>query len=141
MPSLTLADVPLPLGSPLLTWFLTRHLYLLGPLAVFVFLTVAAALLAASTGLGIGLARAAPHCPPRRGGLAALAPTLLAVPVCCGAPLAGVLGAGAILPLLRATPWLLAATTLLLAAHVAVLSRRWRRWRQATPSNGRTPPA
>jgi hypothetical protein len=134
VPSLTLADVPLPLGSPLLTWFLTRHLYLLGPLPAFAFLTVAAALLAVSTGMGIGLARAAPHCAPRRGGLAAVAPTLLAVPVCCGAPLAGVLGAGAILPLLRATPWLLAATTVLLAAHITVLSRRWRRWRQATPA-------
>lgn len=89
VPSLTLADVPLPLGSPLLTWFLTRHLYLLGPLTAFAFLTIAAALLAVSTGLGIGLARAAPHCAPRRGGLAALAPTLPAVPVCCGAPLAG----------------------------------------------------
>ncbi len=59
VPSLTIAHVPLPLGSPLVTVVLTRHLYLLGPLAVFVFLTVAAVLLAASTGLGVGLARVA----------------------------------------------------------------------------------
>ena len=137
MPSITIAHVPLPLGSPLVTVFLTRHLSLLGPLAVFVFLTVTAALLAASTGLGIGLARAAPHCPPRRGGLAAVAPSLLAVPVCCGAPLAAVLGTSAVLPLLKVTPWLLAATTLLLAVHVAALWRRWRRWAAA----GHDPPS
>jgi hypothetical protein len=136
VPSITVADEPLPLGSPLVTVFLTRHLSLLGPLAVFVFLPVAAALLAASTGLGIGLARAAPHCPPGRGGLAAVAPSLLAVPVCCGAPLAGILGTGVLLPLLRVTPWLLAATTVLLAVHVAALWRRWRRWAAA----GHDPP-
>jgi hypothetical protein len=137
VPSLTLAQVPLPLGSPLVTVFLTRHLYLLGPLAVFVFLTVTALLLAASTGLGIGLARAAPQCPPRRGGLAAVAPSLLAVPVCCGAPLAAVLGTSAVLPLLHLTPWLLAATTILLAIHVAALWRRWRRW----ATTGHDPPS
>jgi hypothetical protein len=128
VPSLTLAPMRLPLGSPLVTVFLTRHLYLLGPAAVFVFLAVTAALLAASTGLGIGLTRAAPRCPPRRGGLAAVAPSLLAVPVCCGTPLATVLGTSAVLPLLHLTPWLLAAITILLAIHLAALWRRCRRW-------------
>jgi hypothetical protein len=136
VPSLRLAPVPLPLGSPLVTVFLTRHLYLLGPAAVFAFLGASAALLAVSTGLGVGLARAAPHCPPRRGGLAAVAPSLLAVPVCCGTPLAAVLGTGAVLPLLRLTPWLLAATTALLAIHVATL---WRRWQRGEPAASRPP--
>jgi hypothetical protein len=139
-PSITTAHVPLPLGSPLVTVILTRHLYLLGPLAVFVFLTVSAALLVASTGLGIGLARAAPHCPPRRGGLAAVAPSLLAVPVCCGAPLAGILGTSAVVPLLRVTPWLPAATTILLAVHVAALWHRWRRWAVARRDPPPAPP-
>lgn len=114
--------------SPWIVAALTDHLLLSTSWTVAAFLVLAGALMAVNTGLIVGLARSGAACRPQAGGVAAAAPALLAAPTCCGAglPLGFALGGGTIAPVLAATPWLLLATVILLAANLALLHRRWR---------------
>lgn len=57
----------------------------------------------------------------RRKGVLAAVPACATVPVCCGAPLAALAGGTAAGMLLRFTPWLMAASLLLLGANAILL--------------------
>lgn len=110
--------------SPWVQVVLSRHVYLHGSVMTLAFLVIAAVLVGTAVALAVDLARAAPECSPHRATWLSLAPAFVAVPSCCGAPLVGFLGVGVIAPLLSATPWILAATTAMLAVHVTVLAHR-----------------
>ena len=126
VPSVTVYGRSLGTQSPWVQLLLTRHLYLHGAASTLAFLVASAVLLGLATGLAVAVGRRAPACAPSRARWGGLAPSFLAVPSCCAAPLAGFLGTSAITPLLAVTPWVLAATTLFLAVQVAALMRRYR---------------
>lgn len=125
--SLTVAWGPLGTRRPFVSAVLGRHLLLAAPLVTLIFLVVAASLVTANIALSqVRLCRTTGGPQPARAPLLAAAPSLFAVPVCCGTPLVGVLGGGAFAPLLAATPYLLAAVVLLLAGQLVLNLRRRR---------------
>lgn len=130
VPSAAMYGGSLGFQSPWVVLVLTRHLYVSAAIWTLAFLLISATLLGLAAGLATAVADAAPACAPSRSRWLALAPSFLAVPSCCAAPLAGFLGAGAIAPLLLATPWVLAATTVFLLVQTVALTRRYRRWRR-----------
>lgn len=95
---------------------------------------VAGFLVALNTGVIVGLARCSAACRPQAGGVLAVAPAFVAAPACCGAgvPVGFALGSGVYAPLVSASPWLLLATGVLLAANLVALRRRWRSARAAS---------
>lgn len=105
---------------------LTSHLYVNAPWSVLLLAPLAGLLLGAATGLLVPLMRLAPGSARPRRGYLATAPALIAVPSCCGVPLLGFLGAGAVPILFQAAPWLLLATTAGLAIFVLLLRHQWR---------------
>lgn len=115
--------------SPVLTVVLTDHLLLSGPWTTVAFLSLAGVLVALNAGAIVGLARCSVACRLQAGGILAAVPAFVAAPACCGAgvPLGFVLAGGASLSLVSATPWLLLATTVLLAGNLALLRSRWKR--------------
>lgn len=126
--------------SPWLTIVLTDRLLFGTSWAVAVFLLAAGVLVSLNTGFTVGLARCAAACRPQAGGVLAVAPAFLAAPTCCGAglPLGFALGGGTIAPVLSATPWLLLATTILLAGNLLFLLRRRRTLGSVAPAQGAT---
>jgi hypothetical protein len=96
-PALLWRDDGLSVDSPRLTLYLTNHLVLFGSLLT---LTLIAAL-AFEVGLGAAASRAAvlAGCPLRRHWF--WTPAVLAAPVCCGAPLFGIVGPAVFAALLK----------------------------------------
>jgi hypothetical protein len=129
VPSLSVdADGGWTFQSPRLTAVLTDHILLSVGWAVAVFVLVSGLLVALNAGVIVGLARCSAACRPQTGGVLAAAPAFVAAPACCGAgvPVGFALGSGTYAPLVSATPWLLLATTALLAGNLVLLRRRWR---------------
>lgn len=129
VPSVSVWGRSLGTTSPWIQIVLTRHLYVHGSAITLGFLVVAGILLAVAGSLALGLARCAPEMAPGRVRWLALAPALVSVPTCCGAPLAAVLGASVLPSLFLATPWILVGTTVVLGVETVDLARRWRRGR------------
>lgn len=137
--SASLIYVPAALAAPAITvdpwegpslirpWVegaLTAHVYVNAPWSVLLFAPVAGALLATATGLSVGLSRVSASF--GRAGFVATLPAFVAVPSCCGAPLAAFVGASLLPVLVAATPWLLLITVASLATVDVALYRRWR---------------
>lgn len=109
-PSLNLLNPGVSLNYPLVYGLLLPHLWVVGSWSTFVFIAVAAILVAANVATVTGRRAVAPECNPRPRGLLAVAPSLFAVSSCCGALLALFLGTSAV-GLFKATPWLLLLTS------------------------------
>lgn len=109
----------LSLGTPLVYGSLLPHVWVVGPWSTFVLTTLAGMLLALNVAAMMRARAALVRCPPRRRGFLALAPTLLVVSGCCGAPLALFFGASAVVALYRATPWILVLLGVTLATALA----------------------
>jgi len=127
VPSAAMYGRSLGAQSPWVTVVITRHIYINGAMGTLAFLVLAGALLAVAVGLAVPLHRVVGSCRTQRTGWLAVAPAFLVVPSCCAAPVAASLGAGVVAPLLAATPWILAAATVLLLGQAIVLRRRYRR--------------
>lgn len=122
-PSLNLLSPAFSLNYPVVYGLLLPHLWVVGSWSTFVFIAIAAVLVAANVATVTGRQAVAPECNPRPRGLLAVAPSLFAVSSCCGIPLALFLGAGAIGFLFKATPWLLLVTIAMLVANLMVMRR------------------
>lgn len=116
------------LGSPFLIGMLLPHLWVVGSWSTFALTGLAAVMVGANVASAMRR-DAQGSCASRRREVLAVTPTIFAVSACCGTPAALFLSTAAIGLLLRATPWILAGTILLLAANL-VLMRRSRRPRE-----------
>lgn len=111
----------LSLWTPFIIGMPVPHLWVVGAWSTFALIGVAAVLVAANVGVAVG--RRGDACASRHRSLLAVAPAFLAVSSCCGAPAALFLGASAVAPLGRVTPWLLVATIVMLLGNLGLLVR------------------
>lgn len=95
------------------------------PWLTIAFVVLGGLLVAWTVSLALRLPQAGRRSARRRGVFAAL-PGFATVPVCCGAPLAGFAGGVAVGTLFRWTPWLMAASLVLLGGNALLLRRTLR---------------
>lgn len=122
-PSLSFSNPGFSLSYPMIYGLLFPHIWVVGSWSTFVFIGVAAVLVAANVATVTGRRAVAPECNPRPRGLLAVAPSLFAVSSCCGMPLALFMGTAAVGFLFKATPWLLLITIAMLGANLFVMRR------------------
>lgn len=111
------------LATPLIYGMAVPHVWVVGPWSTFLLIAASATLVGLNLRAALARAEATARCAPRRGTVAALTPSLLVVSSCCGTPLALLAGTSAVVFLYRATPWLLLATTAMLAFGLALQRR------------------
>lgn len=116
-PSLQVAADGFSMNSPLVFGLVVPHLWLVGPWSTLLLTAVASLLVSANVSTLI-LRAPEEECRLRPQTAGALATPLFAVSSCCGTPAALFLGAGSVSFLFRLTPWLLLATTAMLAVNL-----------------------
>lgn len=106
------------LRSPFIIGMPLPHIWVVGAWSTFALIVAAGAL--AGANVAAAMRASARGCSARRRGVLAAAPAVFAVSSCCGTSVDMFLGVSATVALLRFTPWLLAATVVLLVASLVM---------------------
>ncbi|MGH2603982.1 MAG: hypothetical protein ACRDJ9_31935 [Dehalococcoidia bacterium] len=123
-PSYLFRIYPLPSWRPTGVWLVVAGRWsILIPWLIVGFCILGGALVAWIVSMALRLPDAE-RCSARRRGVMAATPAALTVPVCCGAPLVAFAGDAAVGTLFQLTPWLMAASLVLLAADAVRLRLR-----------------
>lgn len=122
-PSIEVWNPGVTATTPLLYGMLLPHIWLVGSWATLSLTVSAGLLVAANVAQLLASDVVAMRCHVPRRAVAAATPLFVGVSSCCGAPAALFLGASGVGLLYRATPWVLLATVVLLAANL-IVSRR-----------------